>query len=127
RWRLYEKTGGGLMAELGSHQLDASSIFLGKVKPLAVSGVGGQFYFGHTDRPNSGPNPRESDDSIFTTFEFPGPTYLKKDDKGKPLVQKNEKTGKNEWVVENADDQVVVTYSSLCTNGFEEYGECLMG
>ncbi|MCA9098854.1 MAG: Gfo/Idh/MocA family oxidoreductase, partial [Planctomycetaceae bacterium] len=36
RWRLYNKTGGGLMAELGSHQLDACSIFLGKVKPLAV-------------------------------------------------------------------------------------------
>src|SRR5262249_34274286 len=34
RWRLYNRTGGGLMAELGSHQLDACSIFLGKVKPL---------------------------------------------------------------------------------------------
>ncbi|HZT79815.1 MAG TPA: Gfo/Idh/MocA family oxidoreductase, partial [Gemmataceae bacterium] len=31
RWRLYNETGGGLMAELGSHQLDACSIFLGKV------------------------------------------------------------------------------------------------
>ena len=30
------------MAELGSHQLDACSIFLGKVHPLAVSGVGGK-------------------------------------------------------------------------------------
>ena len=30
RWRLYNRTGGGLMAELGSHQLDACSIFLGK-------------------------------------------------------------------------------------------------
>ena len=127
RWRLYEKTGGGLMAELGSHQLDASSIFLGKVKPLAVSGVGGQFYFGHLDKPGSGPNPRESDDSVFVTFEFPGPTCLKKDDKGRPLVQKSDKTGKNEWVIENPDDKVVVTYSSLCTNSFEDYGECLMG
>src|SRR5207237_674615 len=34
RWRLYNRTGGGLMAELGSHQLDASSIFLGKVHPI---------------------------------------------------------------------------------------------
>src|SRR5207247_204162 len=40
RWRLYNETGGGLMAELGSHQLDACSIFLGKVHPLAVTGVG---------------------------------------------------------------------------------------
>ena len=43
RWRLFNRTGGGLMAELGSHQLDACSIFLGKVHPLAVSGVGGKY------------------------------------------------------------------------------------
>src|SRR5205807_2215272 len=36
RWRCSEKTGGGLMAELGSHQLDASSIVLGHVHPLSV-------------------------------------------------------------------------------------------
>src|SRR5205814_8259401 len=41
-WRLYNKTGGGLMAELGSHQMDAASIFLGKVHPLAVMGYGGR-------------------------------------------------------------------------------------
>ena len=40
RWRLFAETGGGLMAELGSHQLDACSIFLGKVHPLAVTGIG---------------------------------------------------------------------------------------
>ncbi|MEM8865858.1 MAG: Gfo/Idh/MocA family oxidoreductase, partial [Planctomycetota bacterium] len=28
RWRLWDRTGGGLMAELGSHQLDASGIFI---------------------------------------------------------------------------------------------------
>src|SRR6266849_2142172 len=32
RWRLFHRTGGGLMAELGSHQLDACSIFLGEVR-----------------------------------------------------------------------------------------------
>src|SRR5690606_11578650 len=67
RWRLYDRTGGGLMAELGSHQLDAASIFLGKVKPLAVQGVGGKFFYG------PGKNDRESDDGVFVTFEFPGP------------------------------------------------------
>ena len=45
-WRLYNKTGGGLMAELGSHQLDAASIFLGKVHPLAVQGYGGKNFYG---------------------------------------------------------------------------------
>jgi len=40
------------MAELGSHQLDACSIFLGKAKPLAVSAVGGKMFY--TDDPQPG-------------------------------------------------------------------------
>src|SRR6201999_1661912 len=63
RWRLYDRTGAGLMAELGSHQLDACSIFLGKKHPLAVTGIGGTFFY--TDG-------REVDDHVFVTFEFPG-------------------------------------------------------
>ena len=104
RWRLYNETGGGLMAELGSHQLDACSIFLGKVHPLSVSGVGGKIFYG-TDR-----NDRDSDDSVFVTFEFPGPNHPKGMNQGS-----------------DKDDIVVVTYSSLNTNGFEQYGECVMG
>jgi predicted dehydrogenase len=112
RWRLYQRTGAGLMAELGSHQLDACSIFLSamrakpgeaeaatdlrsKVQPLAVTGVGGKYFY-HDDR--------EIDDHIFVTYEFPGPHY---------------ETDKN--------DIVVVTYSSINTNSFEPYGECVMG
>lgn len=95
RWRLYNRTGGGLMAELGSHQLDACSIFLGKVHPLAVSGVGGKFFY-HDDR--------EADDNVFVTFEFPGKNYA-----------------------QDKNDIVVVTYSSISTNDFESYGECVMG
>src|SRR3954453_147837 len=79
------------MAELGSHQLDACSIFLGKKHPLAVTGIGGTFFY--TDG-------REVDDHVFVNFEFPG---------------KGEK------------DHTVVTYSSINTNGFENYGEELMG
>jgi len=104
RWRLYDKTGGGLMAELGSHQLDASSIILGHVKPLAVSGIGGKFFYG------PGRNDRESDDGVFVTYEFPGPTH-----------PKGAKKGKDE------NDIVIVTYSSFNTNSFEDYGECVMG
>ena len=63
RWRLYDRTGAGLMAELGSHQLDACSIFLGKKHPLAVTGIGGNFFY--TDG-------REVDDHVFVTFEYPG-------------------------------------------------------
>ncbi len=62
-WRLYSRTGAGLMAELGSHQLDACSIFLGKKHPLAVTGVGGTYFY--TDG-------RQADDHVFTIFEFPG-------------------------------------------------------
>ncbi len=91
RWRLSNRTGAGLMAELGSHQLDACSIFLGKKHPVAVQGVGGTFFYDDN---------REVDDHVFVTFEFPG---------------KAEK------------DRVVVTYSSINTNEFENYGEMLMG
>jgi predicted dehydrogenase len=100
RWRLYQATGGGLMAELGSHQLDACSIFLGHVHPLAVSGVGVRSFFG------PGRNDRDIDDHVFATYEFPGKKYDKK---------------------RNPDDKVIVTYSSISTNGFENYGECVMG
>jgi predicted dehydrogenase len=62
-WRLFNRTGAGLMAELGSHQLDACSIFLGKKHPLAVTGMGGTYFY--TDG-------REVDDHVFVNFEFPG-------------------------------------------------------
>jgi predicted dehydrogenase len=97
-WRLYQATGGGLMAELGSHQLDACSIFLGHVHPLAVSGVGVRSFFG------PGRNDRDIDDHVFATYEFPGKTHAK-----------------------DKQDVVVVTYSSISTNGFEKYGECVTG
>jgi len=109
RWRLYDKTGGGLMAELGSHQLDACSIFLGKVQPLAVLGIGTQSFFDDL-KGNGRRNPRECDDHIFVTFEFPG---------------KNHPRGPNKGTDPN--DVVVVTYSSISTNGFEAYGECVTG
>jgi len=91
------------MAELGSHQLDACSIFLGKVHPIAVSGLGGKFFY---------KDDRECDDHVFVTFEFPGPNYY-----ADPARK----------VVKDRNDVVVVTYSSINTNSFEPYGECVMG
>jgi predicted dehydrogenase len=90
-WRLYNRTGAGLMAELGSHQLDACSIFLGKQHPIAVTGIGGTFFY--TDG-------REVDDHVFNVFEFPG---------------------------KSEHDRIVVTYTSINTNGFDGYGEQVMG
>jgi predicted dehydrogenase len=117
RWRLYRRTGGGLMAELGSHQLDACSIFLGKRRnpslyPICVIGSGGKNFYG---TPGTEPDDREVEDHVYCMFEFKGANYDKKlpryDDHGRPV----------------ANDIVTVTYSSISTNGFEPYGECVMG
>lgn len=111
RWRLYERTGGGLMAELGSHQLDASSIFLGKtrehhVRPISVSAMGGkQFY----------QDDREVADHVYCTFEFPGKNY-------DPRVSPYNPQG-----VAQYNDVVTVTYSSINTQSYQWYGEQLMG
>ena len=49
RWRLFDRTGAGLMAELGSHQLDSDSIFLSSLRDdvkkehqFSVHAVGGR-------------------------------------------------------------------------------------
>ncbi len=100
RWRLYIRTGGGLMAELGSHQLDACSIFLGKKRPLSITATGGTHFY--TDN-------REVEDHVYCIYEFPGPHY----DATRASSRRN--------------DIVTVTYSSISTNDFEKYGECVMG
>jgi predicted dehydrogenase len=109
RWRLYNETGGGLMAELGSHQLDACGIFLGHVHPLAVSAVGGKYFYG------PGRNDRDCDDHVFVTYEYPGKNHPQ------GPARPDGSHGKDE------SDIVVVTYSSVSTNSFEAYGECVMG
>ncbi len=105
-WRLYNETGGGLMAELGSHQMDAASIFLGKVHPIAVQGYGGRNFFGieGVGPKSAQKDTRDIDDQIFVTFEFPGKYY-----------EQNER------------DVSVVTYSSMNTNRWEPYGEAVFG
>ena len=107
-WRLYNKTGGGLMAELGSHQLDASSIFLGKVHPIAVQGFGGKNFYGvkGVGSKDKQEDMREIDDHVYVTYEFPGPNYHAQD---------------------NPDDIVIVTYSSININRMEPYGETVFG
>ncbi|HUQ69045.1 MAG TPA: Gfo/Idh/MocA family oxidoreductase [Planctomycetaceae bacterium] len=105
-WRLYQATGGGLMAELGSHQLDAASIFLGKVQPIACYGYGGKNFYGvkGIGSPDQQADDREIEDHVYMTFEFPGPHYA-----------------------EDQNDVVIVTYSSISTNRMEPYGETVFG
>ena len=102
RWRLWNRTGGGLMAELGSHQLDAAGIFVSamhgpgkKIKPLTVTAVGNRSIF---------PADREIDDHVYCMYEYPAPGY--EDDRNK---------------------KIVVTYSSINGNGFGGYGEVVLG
>jgi len=110
RWRLWERTGAGLMAELGSHQLDAASIFISaqqgegkKVKPLSVIGSGSRSIF---------PADREVDDHVYTIFEFPGPGYYQDG---------------SDTLVADPNKKIVVTYSSINGNGFGGYGEVVSG
>jgi predicted dehydrogenase len=105
RWRLYHRTGGGLMAELGSHQLDACSIFLGKVKPLHVTALGGKHFY---------QDDREVEDHVYCSYEFPGKNYRRD--------QRDYERG-----IPQYNDMVTVNYSSISTNNFEPYGECVMG
>lgn len=107
RWRLWNRTGAGLMAELGSHQLDAAGILIGAWLasasgnehehglPLNVTAVGGRYTF---------PMDRDCEDHVYCMYEFPGPEYHKDPNK-----------------------KVVLTYSSINGNGFGDYGEVVMG
>ena len=128
RWRLWDRTGGGLMAELGSHQLDAASIFIaalsketGKhVHPLTVHAVGGRHIF---------PVDRDADDHVYCSFEFPGQGYDYSFDVGyKDTVNSypDPQAGIKSYE-ENDAKKVVVNYSSINGNGFGGYGEVVMG
>lgn len=126
RWRLWERTGGGLMAELGSHQLDAASIFISalrrdkkKAHPLTVHAVGGRHVF---------PFDREAEDHVYCAFEFPGPGYDPKFDVGYKDVVNKVPTGAGipSWD-KDPNKKIVVTYSSIMGNGFGGYGEVVMG
>lgn len=110
RWRLWNRTGGGLMAELGSHQLDAAGIFISsqredgeKVYPLSVQGVGGRHLF---------PPDRDIDDHVYCSFEYPAQGYYE-DFESMQVADPNKR--------------IVVTYSSINGNGFGGYGEVVMG
>ncbi|TWT86883.1 Glucose--fructose oxidoreductase precursor [Pseudobythopirellula maris] len=111
RWRLWNRTGGGLMAELGSHQLDAAGIFISsqfegktKVRPLAVSGSGQRSIF---------PHDRDVDDHVVCTYEYPGKGYFEDNDPTKAAADESRR--------------ILVSYSSINGNGYGGYGEVVLG
>jgi predicted dehydrogenase len=127
RWRLFDRTGAGLMAELGSHQLDAVSLFLSslrsdgkKVHPLSVHAVGGRHIF---------PKDRDVEDHVYCMYEFPGPEYSPGFEVGYQCKSSNyPEMGKGIPAYEtDPDRKVVVTYSSINGNGFGGYGEVVLG
>ncbi len=110
RWRLWDRTGAGLMAELGSHQLDAAGIFVHamhkavdpkaeKPHPLCVVAAGNRPLF---------PPDRDCEDHVFCLFEFPLPDYKP----GDPTA---------------GGRKIGVQYASINGNGFEGYGETVFG
>lgn len=127
RWRLWERTGGGLMAELGSHQLDAATIFCSalrkdgkKAHPLTVHAVGGRHIF---------PLDRQAEDHVYCMFEFPGPEYEPDFDVGyyNKAADYPPKDAGIPSYDEDPNKKIVVTYSTINGNGFGGYGEVVMG
>ena len=106
RWRLWNRTGGGLMAELGSHQLDAASIFVAaahggkKQFPLSVSASGSRSLFNSLDR--------DVDDHVSALYDYPAPNYDPNDELGR-------------------ERKITVAYSTINGNGFGGYGETVFG
>jgi predicted dehydrogenase len=96
-WRLYKASSGGLMAELGSHQLDVVNWFLG-TPPKRVFACGG------IDHYRDG---REVPDNISCLYE-----YEMAPSKNDPLAKPY---------------KIRVSYSSICNNAYEGAAELIMG
>jgi len=105
RWRLWDRTGAGLMAELGSHQLDAAGLFIAaahggkKQHPLTVAAS--------ADRPLF-PADRDVEDHVYCILEYPAPGYDPKD----PYKSRK---------------KIGVQYAAINGNGFGGYGEIVYG
>jgi len=116
RWRIDDRTGAGLMAELGSHQLDAASIFLEHKLPTEMVGTGVTSYF---------KDGRTVDDHVFMQYLFGdqkqfghfATTHAATQPVANPEVLP---------LPHNTDD-AIVTYSSISTNAFDGYGEQVNG
>lgn len=105
RWRIWDRTGGGMMAELGSHQLDAASIFIAamnggkKQHPISVVASGIRNLF---------PRDRDADDHVHCIYEYPAKGYKADDELG-------------------SQKKITVAYSSINGNDFDGYGETVYG
>lgn len=105
RWRLWNRTSGGLMSELGSHQIDAVGLLLSAMQdgnpvyPLSVSASSARPIF---------PPEREVDDHFYSTIDFPSRDYDARD-------------------LHARRNMIGMQYSAVNGNGFEGYGETVLG
>jgi len=111
RWRLFNRTSAGLMAELGSHQLDAASIFLsamlgGKQYPLSVSATETRTVF--PEDLEVDPVDRDVESHIHCVYDYPARGY----DANCPLGRLR---------------TITLAYSSINGSGFGGYGETVFG
>lgn len=98
-WRLYSRYSQGLMAELGSHQMDVANWMLG-APPQRVIASGGIDYW---------QDGREVADNVFCIYEYEGP-------------------GVSTAGLQPAKKSTIrVTYSSLCNNAYEGAAELILG
>jgi len=107
RWRLWDRTSAGMMAELGSHQLDAASIFVSALYPEGAEHPHPLRVVAAANRPVFGLD-RDIEDHVCCIIEFPMPEYNEKD----------EKTHRK---------KIAVQYASINGNGYLSYGELVYG
>lgn len=107
-WRLYKAFSAGLMAELGSHQLDVVNWFLG-AHPTRVFASGGIDYYR---------DGREVFDNISCLYEY----------QLTPPKKPTKEVGPANSAAGNMKPYTVrVSYSSLCNNAYEGAAELIMG
>ncbi len=102
-WRLYKQFSGGLMTELGSHQLDVVNWLLGTTPQRVLSSGGVDFWR----------DGRDVADNVFSMYEYQLP--LPKAAGATPATN------------DPQNYTVRVTYSSLCNNAYEGASELIMG
>ena len=120
-WRMYWDYSGGLMTELGSHQLDVCSWALG-CHPTAVTGVGGKDYW---------KDDREIFDNVQVIYEF----EVKPNDKNRKAFFSSEpgslegRVGADETLRKMKEQPYIakVMYSSIGANAHDGASEQIMG
>jgi predicted dehydrogenase len=103
-WRLYKRFSGGLMAELGSHQMDVANWLLGTT-PRRVLASGGIDYWR---------DGRDVADNVFCIYEYELPAAPPHGDAAAAEIAAQKRT-------------VRVSYSSLSSNAYEGAAELVLG